>query len=167
MFHDDRRFSGKPRPQGRGREGHYCNDPDHFRAVEAPPQGGGSVGSNRSADDQYGYFRGVLVQILHELLKESDKATRVTVDTKETEGDFTDQASSESDRVLSFRIEERKGKLLNKVKDALRRLDNGTFGLCEECGGKIAEKRLKARPTATLCIECKEKEESLERMGTV
>ncbi|RLB13465.1 MAG: RNA polymerase-binding protein DksA, partial [Deltaproteobacteria bacterium] len=62
------------------------------------------------------------------------------------------------------RISDRGRKLLVKIKEALERLDNGTFGICEACGEEISEKRLKARPVTTLCIECKKKQETEEKL---
>jgi len=79
----------------------------------------------------------------------------------------TDRASLESDRNFLLRIKDRERKLILKVKEALDRIDNGTFGICESCGKSISEKRLKARPVTTLCIECKtevENQEQKERM---
>jgi DnaK suppressor protein len=63
-----------------------------------------------------------------------------------------------------LRIKDRERKLITKVKEALDRVDNGTFGICESCGKSISEKRLMARPVTTLCIECKTEGENQERM---
>ena len=85
---------------------------------------------------------------------------------RDREGDFpdpTDRASLESDRNFLLRIKDRERKLIMKVKEALDRIDNGTFGICESCGKPISEKRLMARPVTTLCIECKTDLENLER----
>ena len=76
--------------------------------------------------------------------------------------DPTDRASLESDRNLTLRIRDRERKLRNKIEDALERLDEGTFGICEICGGKITTNRLEARPVTTLCIDCKESQEQDE-----
>jgi DnaK suppressor protein len=85
----------------------------------------------------------------------------------ENDGDFpdpTDRASLESDRNFLLRIKDRERKLIQKVKEALDRIDNGTFGICESCGRPISEKRLMARPVTTLCIECKTEREDQERV---
>jgi len=69
--------------------------------------------------------------------------------------DPTDRAVLESNRNFTLRLRDRERKLLGKIKEAMKRIDNGTFGICEECGGPIEEKRLLARPVTTLCIDCK------------
>jgi DnaK suppressor protein len=77
--------------------------------------------------------------------------------------DFADQSSFESDRNFLLRLRDRERKLLAKIDDALQRIENGEFGICEECGKDIGIKRLKARPVVTLCIECKTKQEEEEK----
>lgn len=69
--------------------------------------------------------------------------------------DPTDRALLESNRNFTLRIRDRERKLLAKVKEAIKRIDGGIFGICEGCGGEIEEKRLIARPMATMCIDCK------------
>ena len=69
--------------------------------------------------------------------------------------DLGDQASAESDRNFFIRLKEREQKLIKKIDSALEQIRNGTFGICERCSKEIGIKRLKARPVATLCIECK------------
>jgi len=76
--------------------------------------------------------------------------------------DPTDRASLEADRNFMLRIRDRERKLILKIRDALERIDNGTYGICESCGEDISIKRLKARPVTTQCIECKTKEEAME-----
>ena len=70
----------------------------------------------------------------------------------------------ESDRNFELRIRDRERKLIGKIKDALERLENGTFGICDECGEDISEERLTARPVTTLCIDCKKKQEKDEKV---
>jgi len=77
--------------------------------------------------------------------------------------DFADQSSFESDRNFLLRLRDRERKLLAKIDDALQRIEDGSFGTCEECGKEIGLKRLKARPVVTLCIECKTKQEEEEK----
>ena len=78
-------------------------------------------------------------------------------------GDFGDQASAETDHNITLRIREREKNLIAKIDKALEKIEENTFGICEECGGKIGEKRLDARPVATLCIDCKTLQEKKEK----
>jgi DnaK suppressor protein len=78
--------------------------------------------------------------------------------------DLGDQASAVTDQNFLLRLKEREQRLLKKIDEALDRMANGTFGVCESCGGEISMKRLKARPVTTLCIECKTKQEEDERV---
>ncbi len=111
------------------------------------------------------YFKGLLEGRLHTLLEEAGK-TCTDMRQEDRNGDFpdpTDRASLESDRNFLLRIKDRERKLVMKVKEALDRIDNGTFGICESCGKSISEKRLMVRPVTTLCIECKTELENQER----
>jgi DnaK suppressor protein len=111
------------------------------------------------------YFKGLLEGRLHALLEEAIKTC--TDMRQDSNGDFpdpTDRASLESDRNFLLRIKDRERKLILKVKEAMDRIDNGTFGVCESCGRPISEKRLMARPVTTLCIECKTERENQERI---
>ena len=111
------------------------------------------------------YFKGLLEGRLHTLLVEAGK-TCTDMRQEDRNGDFpdpTDRASLESDRNFLLRIKDRERKLVMKVKEALDRIDNGTFGICESCGKPISEKRLMVRPVTTLCIECKTELENQER----
>ncbi len=76
--------------------------------------------------------------------------------------DPTDRASLESDRNLTLRIRDRERMLKKKIEDAIARIEDGTFGLCEVCGEQIGSERLEARPVTTLCIDCKESQEEDE-----
>ncbi len=108
------------------------------------------------------FFRRLLNRRIRELLSEAGK----TVEEMDEEGNFpdpTDRASLESDRNFTLRIRDRERKLISKIQEALRRLEEGEYGICEECGEKIAIARLKARPVTTLCIECKSSQEIEER----
>jgi DnaK suppressor protein len=82
---------------------------------------------------------------------------------KETFPDPTDRASLEADRNFMLRIRDREHKLIKKIRKALERIENDTFGICELCGEDISIERLKARPVTTQCIECKTKEEAREK----
>ena len=110
------------------------------------------------------FFKGLLEGRLHDLLEEAGK---ICTDMRQDgDGDFpdpTDRASLESDRNFLLRIKDRERKLITKVKEALDRIDDGTFGICESCGKPISEKRLMVRPVTTQCIDCKTEEEKKER----
>ena len=109
------------------------------------------------------YFKELLAKRLEELLNHADDTVSGMTTPKENFPDPTDRASLESDRNFMLRIRDRENKLIKKIKKALERIDNDTFGICEKCGGDISIKRLKARPVTTQCIECKIKEEALEK----
>ncbi len=108
-------------------------------------------------------FRGLLDQKLEELIAEADRTVDGMTDTKENFPDPTDRASLESNRNFTLRIRDRERKLIVKINEALARIDEGTYGKCEECGENIAMERLKARPVTTLCIDCKSLQEAEER----
>jgi DnaK suppressor protein len=109
------------------------------------------------------YFENLLSNQLEELLNQADDTVSGMTTPKENFPDPTDRASLESDRNFMLRIRDRESKLIKKIKKALARIETGTFGLCEKCGEEITLKRLKARPVTTQCIECKTKEEALEK----
>ena len=109
------------------------------------------------------HFRNILNEELRKLLEEAGK----TVDSMNKDisniPDPNDRATLESDRNFELRIRDRERKLINKIKEALDRLDTDEFGICEKCGEDISEARLRARPVTTLCIDCKTDEEREER----
>ena len=109
------------------------------------------------------YFRGILTQSLDDLLKKGDEEACLLRETAVDSSDFMDQATMEADRSFRLRMRDRENKLILKINQALRRIEEGTFGICEVCGGEISIKRLKARPVATYCIDCKNRMEALER----
>ncbi len=115
------------------------------------------------------FFKGLLEERLHLLLEEAGKMCQ---DMREDPSEFpdpTDRASLESDRNFLLRIKDRERKLITKVREALDRIDNGTFGVCDSCGKAISAKRLIARPVTTQCIDCKteqEKSEESQKRGT-
>ena len=109
------------------------------------------------------YFRRLLQDQLDELIDEALKTVNGMTNLKDTFPDPTDRAALETDRNFLLRIRDRERKLIEKIKEALDRIDNGQFGVCEVCGKEIGEKRLMARPVTTLCIECKKKQEAREK----
>ena len=109
------------------------------------------------------YFRQFLSKRLEELLSQAEDTVSGMTDPKENFPDPTDRAALEADRNFMLRIRDRESKLIRKIKSALERIENGTFGVCETCGGEISVNRLKARPVTSQCIDCKAKEEALEK----
>ena len=109
-------------------------------------------------------FRTILNNRLQELLKEVVGTVGEMTDEDETFPDPNDRAPLESDRNFVLRIRDRERKLIAKIKKALERIDDETFGICEECGEDISIRRLKARPVTTLCINCKEEQEKMEKL---
>ena len=107
-------------------------------------------------------FRGKLNQLLVDLELE----VSTTLDGMRQDGgafpDPTDRASLESERNLTLRIRDRERKLRKKINEALARIEDGTFGICEDCEEQIGFKRLEARPVTTLCINCKSEQEQDE-----
>jgi DnaK suppressor protein len=108
------------------------------------------------------FERLLLEQRVH-LLADAERTVGEMVDTRAAFADPSDRAFLESDRNAELRIRDRERKLLNKIDDALRRIGDGAYGVCESCGGPIGVDRLKARPVTTLCIECKSDQEAHER----
>jgi DnaK suppressor protein len=116
--------------------------------------------------DKVEFFKELLNERLEKLLSEAEKTVEEMSDDEETFPDPTDRASLESDRNFLLRIRDRESKLIVKVKEALERVENDIFGICEVCGDEISEERLKARPVTTLCIDCKTEEEEKEKKGS-
>ncbi len=109
------------------------------------------------------YFRSILQDEMKALLSDAEKTVTEMTSDSSTFPDPNDRATQESDRNFELRIRDRERKLINKIKDALERIENGEFGICESCGDDISEARLKARPVTTLCLNCKMEEEQKER----
>ncbi|MBI4964335.1 MAG: RNA polymerase-binding protein DksA [Desulfomonile tiedjei] len=115
------------------------------------------------------YFQGILQKQLDELVKGAGKTVDEMTDAENTSAfpDPTDRASMESDRNFELRIRDRERKLINKIKKALEKVEDGSFGFCEICGEPIDFKRLEARPVTTHCIECKTSEEEQEKIRKI
>lgn len=109
------------------------------------------------------YFKQKLIDWRSELLKESEEAIHHLQEENLQQPDVTDRASLETDNSLELRRRDRQRKLINKIEAALRRVENGTYGYCEETGEPISIERLEARPIATLSIEAQEAHERHER----
>ncbi len=111
-------------------------------------------------------FRRLLEERRREILEEAGRAVgSMNSGNDDPLPDPTDRASLESDRNFLLRMRDRERKLLSKIDEAFARIDDGSYGLCEECGGEIGIERLKARPVTTLCIRCKSEQEARERQG--
>ena len=113
--------------------------------------------------DDIQYFKKLLSKRLRDLLDQADDTVSGMVLVKENFPDPTDRASHEENRNFMLRIRDREHKLIKKIKKALARIENNTFGICESCEENISIERLKARPVTTQCILCKTKEEALEK----
>jgi len=110
------------------------------------------------------YFRMRLLRWQSELLQESNETlASLQVDGGMQEPDLADRASAETDRALELRTRDRERKLLSKISAALMRIEDGSYGYCEETGDPIGVKRLEARPIATLSLEAQERHERIER----
>lgn len=109
------------------------------------------------------FFKETLTKQLKELVAQGDDTVIGMTESKENFPDPTDRASHETDRNFTLRIRDREHKLIKKIKKALDRIEEGTFGICDSCGEDISLERLKARPVTTECIECKTKAEARER----
>ena len=110
------------------------------------------------------YFRRKLIGWRGELLQESSQTLQHLQEDTEQEIDLTDRASSETDRALELRTRDRERKLISKIDEAVQRIEDGTYGYCEETGEPISLKRLEARPIATLSIEAQERHERREKV---
>ena len=109
------------------------------------------------------YFKEYLAERLKELLSKAEDTVSDMTGPSDSFPDPTDRASLEADRNFMLRIRDREHKLIKKIKKALDRIENGTFGICETCGEDISVNRLKARPVTTQCIDCKTREEDMEK----
>jgi DnaK suppressor protein len=113
--------------------------------------------------EQLGMFERLLLSQRKELIGEAERAVdRMMTQKDETFADPADRASWESEASRDLRIRDRERKLVEKIDAALRRIADGTFGECEECGEMISVGRLRARPVTTLCISCKAEQEAAE-----
>ena len=109
------------------------------------------------------YFRLKLINWKNELLKESSQTLNNLQTENEAKSDITDRASEEIDRSFELRTRDRERKLINKIDAALQRIEDGSYGYCDETGDPISIKRLEARPVATLSLEAQEMHEKAEK----
>ena len=109
------------------------------------------------------YFRLKLINWKSELLKESSQTLSNLQSENEAKPDITDRASEEIDRSFELRTRDRERKLINKIEAALQRINDGSYGYCDETGDPISIRRLEARPVATLSLEAQEMHEKAEK----
>lgn len=112
---------------------------------------------------QLAHFRDILTAIKGELHEDIERTVHTLQDEATVFADPNDRASQESDIALELRNRDRERKLIKKIDESLTRIESGEYGYCDSCGVEIGLKRLEARPTATLCIDCKTLEEHREK----
>ena len=115
-------------------------------------------------DRQKEYFRARLQTWREDILKEAKETLLHQQEENQNHPDIADRASSETDRAIELRSRDRQRKLISKIDEALARIDDGTYGYCEETGEPISLRRLEARPIATLSVEAQERHERRERI---
>ena len=115
-------------------------------------------------DRQLEYFKQKLLNWKEDILRESRETLSHLQSETENHPDLADRASSETDRALELRTRDRQRKLIAKIDEALRRIEDGSYGYCEETGEPIGVARLDARPIATLSLEAQERHERRERV---
>lgn len=113
-------------------------------------------------EKQIEFFRNELNDRLDTLLSQANIVVSELLSQNGQEIEYLDRASAYADQSLKLKIRTRESRLIKKLKQALERIENGTFGICEECEEEISLKRLQARPVTTKCIDCKENEEQIE-----
>ena len=110
------------------------------------------------------YFRAKLLAWREDILKEAKETLQHLQEENQNHPDLADRASSETDRAIELRARDRQRKLVAKIDEAHTRIDDGTYGYCEETGEPISLRRLEARPIATLSVEAQERHERRERI---
>ena len=111
------------------------------------------------------YFKEQLTAWLQELRHSAGMTVEGLLNVEAFTADYVDRAAFESDRSTALRIRDRESMLIKKIRQSLEDIENGEYGICEDCGREIAIERLKARPIARLCIKCKTKQEIFERIA--
>ena len=116
------------------------------------------------SERQREYFRAKLLAWREDILKEAKETLQHLQEENQNHPDLADRASSETDRAIELRARDRQRKLIAKIDEALGRIEDGTYGYCEETGEPISLRRLEARPIATLSVEAQERHERRERV---
>ncbi len=130
---------------------------EQFRTYEA------KKGEGYMSKSQLNHFRVILNEWKAELSQDIDRTVHTMQDELTSHADPNDRASQESDMALELRNRDRERKLIKKIDETLRNIENQDYGYCTGCGEEIGLKRLEARPTATLCIDCKTLDEIREK----
>ncbi len=120
-------------------------------------------GEEYMSPEQLEHFRTILQKVKTTLSKDIDRTVHTMQDEATAFADPNDRATQESDVSLELRNRDRERKLIKKIDDMLRRIESGDYGYCDKCGIEIGLRRLEARPTATLCIDCKTLDEIREK----
>lgn len=120
-------------------------------------------GEEYMGEKQQAHFRAILNSLKGELVDDIERTVHTMQDEATVFADPNDRASQESDIALELRNRDRERKLIKKIDEAIGRIEDGEYGYCDSCGVEIGLKRLEARPTATMCIDCKTLEEMRER----
>jgi DnaK suppressor protein len=122
-----------------------------------------AAGEEYMSEKQLAHFRAILNSLKGELVDDIERTVHTMQDEATVFADPNDRASQESDIALELRNRDRERKLIKKIDEAIGRIEDGEYGYCDSCGVEIGLKRLEARPTATMCIDCKTLEEMRER----
>ncbi|NMG49504.1 RNA polymerase-binding protein DksA [Azoarcus communis] len=125
-----------------------------------------SAAEEYMCERQTQHFRDLLESARQELVEDIERTVHQLQEDNTLLADPNDRASQESDMALELRNRDRERKLIRKIDEALERITAGEYGYCDNCGVEIGLKRLEARPTATLCIDCKTLQEIRERQGS-
>lgn len=122
------------------------------------------MGIREMQKNELEYFRDLLSNWLAELLHHADNTVEGLLNMENNSADYLDRASFESDRSTTLRIRDRESMLIKKIRKSLDDIDSGEYGICEDCGRDIAIERLKVRPIAKRCIQCKTRQEAFEKI---
>lgn len=114
-------------------------------------------------DKQLKKFKGLLEEMKEKIMEDVEQTLSEMTTQTGNIPDPNDRATVESDRNFELRIRDRERKLMNKIEEAIGRIEEGEYGVCDSCGEDIAVKRLEARPVAKFCIDCKTKQEQREK----
>jgi DnaK suppressor protein len=117
------------------------------------------IGNTIMEEKDLEFFRNLLIQWMETLLNHAYETVEELLDSQENLADPLDRATVESDRIRTLRIRDRESMLIKKIRRSLKDIENGEYGICEDCGEDISIERLKARPVTSLCIGCKAKRE--------
>lgn len=140
------------------------NEIDSAKTILLSPDYTPSEDEPYMSPKQLEYFRQKLIRWRSELLKDSMETIHHLQEEPHNEADLADRASTETDRTIELRTRDRERKLINKIDEALRRIDDGSYGYCEETGDPIGIARLEARAIATLSLEAQERHEKQEKI---